>query len=91
LAGIVNADAPKFARSSKAGAALHACQLRRAKSHASAATFDFGVPRLLFEMRAKVFNVRNSYVPGADGRRFLVNTLVNRSTPLNVVVNWQPR
>ena len=28
---------------------------------------------LLFEMRANVFNARNSYVPSRDGQRFLVN------------------
>ena len=57
----------------------------------SSASFDYGVPRMLFEMQANVFNVRNSYVPSADGQRFLVNTLDNAGAPLNVVLNWTPR
>ena len=38
--------------------------------------FDYGVPQFLFEMRANVFNSRNSYVPSRDGQRFLVNMLL---------------
>ena len=57
-----------------------------------AATFENGVPRFLFEMRANVFNVRNSYVPSPDGQRFLVNErLENAGEPLHVVLNWKPR
>lgn len=29
--------------------------------------FDYGAPRFLFEMRANVFNSRNSYVPSVTG------------------------
>jgi Tol biopolymer transport system component len=55
-------------------------------------TFQCSAPHFLFEMRANVFNVRNSYLPRADGQQFLVNTLIeNTGEPLNVVLNWQPR
>jgi hypothetical protein len=58
----------------------------------TAKTFDYGVPRFLFDMRANVFNVRNSYVPGPDGQRFLINSLVDKEDePLTVVLNWKPR
>ena len=58
----------------------------------AAGTFDYGVPHFLFDMRANVFNVRNSYIPSPDGQRFLVNTLVdNAGEPLNVVLNWKPK
>ena len=30
--------------------------------------FEFGDPRHLFDLRANVFNTRNSYVPSRDGR-----------------------
>ena len=51
--------------------------------------FDFGSPRFLFDMRANVFNVRNSYVPSRDGQRFLVNTIVDPTEPpLSVIQNW---
>ena len=53
-------------------------------------TFDYGVPQFLFEMRANVFNTRNNYMPSRDGKRFLVNTLLEGDdTPINVVHNWQ--
>ena len=42
------------------------------------AGFDFDTPRFLFDMRADVFNSRNSYVPSRDGQRFLVNMLLRR-------------
>ena len=53
------------------------------------ASFDFGVPHFLFDMRANVFNSRNSYIPSRDGQRFLVNMLLDTDTaPINVVQNW---
>jgi hypothetical protein len=43
------------------------------------------VPQFLFEMRANVFNARNSYVPSRDGRGFLVNTLLDTASgPISV-------
>ena len=51
--------------------------------------FDFDTPRFLFEMRANVFNARNSYVPSRDGQRFLVNMIVDPTEPpLSVIQNW---
>jgi serine/threonine-protein kinase len=59
---------------------------------AESSAFDYDVPRFLFDMRANVYNVRNSYVPRADGQQFLVNMLVNdKTSPLNVILNWMPR
>jgi Tol biopolymer transport system component len=40
--------------------------------------FDYGRPQFLFEMRANVFNTRNSYIPSVDGQRFLVNMALIR-------------
>jgi len=52
-------------------------------------TFDYASPRFLFEMRANVFNARNSYIPSPDGQRFLVNmTLDTIVPPIHVVRNW---
>ena len=57
---------------------------------AQAGEFEFGVPKFLFEMRANVFNSRNSYVPSRDGKRFLVNMLLDADdAPINIVQHWQ--
>ena len=51
--------------------------------------FDFGTPRFLFQMRANVFNARNSYVPSRDGQRFLVNMILDPTEPpLSVIQHW---
>jgi Tol biopolymer transport system component len=51
--------------------------------------FDYGAPRFLFDMRANVYNVRNSYIPSPDGTRFLVNMALDTSAPpIHVVRNW---
>ena len=51
--------------------------------------FDYSPARFLFEIRANVYNVRNSYIPSADGKRFLVNmTLATAAPPIHVVRNW---
>ena len=34
-------------------------------------------PEFLFNMHANVANTRNSYVPSADGQRFLVNKVLD--------------
>ena len=55
-----------------------------------AGSIEFGVPKLLFEMRANVFNSRNSYIPSRDGKRFLVNMLLDADdAPISVVQHWQ--
>jgi eukaryotic-like serine/threonine-protein kinase len=52
-------------------------------------TFDYGIPRFLFDMRANVFNTRNSYIPSPDGQRFLVNmSLDTAAPPIHVIRNW---
>jgi hypothetical protein len=52
-------------------------------------SFEYGLPRFLFEMRASVFNSRNSHIPSRDGQRFLVNMrLGTDDRPINVVYNW---
>jgi len=54
-----------------------------------AGTFEFGVPQFLFEMRANVFNTRNSYIPSRDGKRFLVNMRLDADdAPINIVQHW---
>jgi hypothetical protein len=53
-------------------------------------SFEFGVPKFLFEMRANVFNTRNSYLPSRDGKRFLVNVLLDADVaPIRIVQSWQ--
>ena len=55
-----------------------------------AGEFAFGTPQFLFDMPANVFNSRNSYVPSRDGKRFLINTLLDvDDAPINVVQNWR--
>jgi len=62
---------------------LHAVDIR------AASTFDFAAPRHLFDIPANTISVRNSYLPSRDGQRFLVNRLVETSTPsINVDLNW---
>lgn len=52
--------------------------------------FVYGVPQFLFDMPANVFNSRNSYVPSRDGKRFLINMLLEGDdSPINVVQNWR--
>jgi len=52
-------------------------------------TFEFGTPRVLFDIPSNTISVRNSYVPSKDGRRFLINKLLDSAVPpINVVVNW---
>jgi serine/threonine protein kinase len=57
---------------------------------ANSGSFEYGVPHFLFDMRANVFNSRNSYIPSRDGKRFLVNMLLEADdAPINVVHNWR--
>jgi serine/threonine protein kinase len=59
-------------------------------SSANSGSFEYGVPHFLFDMRANVFNSRNSYIPSRDGKRFLVNMLLEADdAPINVVHNWR--
>jgi len=46
-------------------------------------------PEFLFDMHANVTNSRNSYVPSADGQRFLVNAVLDaEDAPINVISSW---
>jgi eukaryotic-like serine/threonine-protein kinase len=52
-------------------------------------TFDFGPPKFLFEMRANILYVRNSYIPSPDGQRFLVTMALDTTAPpIQVIRNW---
>jgi Tol biopolymer transport system component len=52
-------------------------------------TFEFDMPRMLFDFRGEVVAVRNTYIPSGDGQRFLINATLDSATPvINVVVNW---
>jgi hypothetical protein len=56
------------------------------------AAFETGVPHALFEFRSgNAVPTTAPYTVTADGKRFLVNTIVDESggAPLTVVVNWQ--
>ena len=51
--------------------------------------FAFDPPKLLFELRANVMFVRNSYIPTRDGQRILVNMALDSTTPpIRVIRNW---
>jgi eukaryotic-like serine/threonine-protein kinase len=52
-------------------------------------SFKAGHPQLLFASPSAVTG-RNRYVVTGDGRRFLINTVVDeeRASPINVLVNW---
>jgi hypothetical protein len=55
--------------------------------------FEPDVPRALFQTHVsnpESLNDRNYYAVSADGRRFLVNTLLEKSThvPITVVLDW---
>lgn len=56
------------------------------------ATFESGTPQRLFQTRVPFLGslYRSDYEVVGDGRRFLVNTLVEgaASTPITVVLNW---
>jgi hypothetical protein len=58
----------------------------------SGSSLEAGLPSGLFEIPVPPFTpaYQNSYVPSQDGRRFLVNTLVQDATPspITVVLNW---
>jgi eukaryotic-like serine/threonine-protein kinase len=51
----------------------------------------FGLPRPLFRLRVAGGNLKSPYATTSDGRRFLVNTLVEdtRNSPIVVVTDWQ--
>jgi hypothetical protein len=44
-------------------------------------------PRALFRLPAIFFG----YEPAADGKRFLVNTVIAEASPITVILNWKPR
>ena len=57
----------------------------------SGATLEPGPPKPLFQTQVTgLVDVRNHYVPGAGGQRFLVNSIVGEgaSTPIAVALNW---
>jgi len=53
---------------------------------------SFGVPKPLFQTKisAGVSGLNMHYVPGRDGRRFLVNTQIGEPAPnpITIVLNW---
>jgi hypothetical protein len=61
---------------------------------ATAATFEFGSPRPLFESRSDVLPTNPNaygYAPSPDGKKFLLLVRPDASgepPPLSVVVNW---
>ena len=71
--------------------------LPRARRHADGrrhreVNLEIGTPRALFRARVPFAGslFRTNYDVTADGRRFLVNTVVEGAgaTPITVVVNW---
>jgi Tol biopolymer transport system component len=55
----------------------------------AAAAFEAGIPHALFKAQTQIFTARNSYIPAADGKRFLVNSFLDgSSSPISVILNW---
>jgi len=54
------------------------------------ATFEAGVPRMLFETRVDAYAANNRYGASPDGQRFLINVPVETqsSSAITVVLNW---
>ena len=55
------------------------------------ATFEAGVPKLLFDTRVLTStDFRNHYVVSADGQRFLINSIIEErgAIPISIVKNW---
>jgi Tol biopolymer transport system component len=53
------------------------------------ASFSAGSPRFLFMMPSNTLSVRDSYEPSPDGQRFLVNMLLDTtSPPIYVDMDW---
>ena len=51
--------------------------------------FEHGIPHFLFDMRANVFNAEEKLRPSRDGKRFLVNMILeSAASPIKVVLNW---
>ena len=55
-------------------------------------TLEVGIPQRLFQLASDpTFQQRNPFDVTADGERFLVNALVEDSTPITWVFNWNYR
>ena len=54
------------------------------------ATFEAGVPKMLFETRVDAYASNNRYAVSPDGQRFLINVPVEAqsSSAITVVLNW---
>ncbi|MGH9606330.1 MAG: protein kinase domain-containing protein [Terracidiphilus sp.] len=69
-------------------------QLMAVAVNTSAAAFQAGIPKQLFETQlVPLWLWRNSYVPSSDGQRFLMLAPASEASqskpqPINVVVNW---
>ena len=62
--------------------------------NATAATFEIGRPRALFQTRvADLPFPAQSYDVTADGQRFLIDTALDVAVapPITVVMNWAPK
>ncbi len=73
------------------GEIYYLSQDRKMMSVSVGAGPSFGAAKPLFQTRvpAGVTNNRTHFVPSRDGRRFLVNTALEGSTPaINIIVNW---
>ena len=52
-------------------------------------TLEVGIPHRLFQLASSpTFGQRNPFDVTADGQRFVVNALVEGSTPITWVLNW---
>jgi len=54
----------------------------------AAPRFKAGVPHALFQINGRVLYCRNTYAPTADGQRFLVNSYVDDTSSVAVILNW---
>jgi hypothetical protein len=57
----------------------------------SGAAFDSGAPEPLFGAAVRDFIWSRQYDVAPDGQTFLLNRVIDRRAPLNVLVNWSAR
>jgi predicted ATPase len=65
-------------------------KLMAVEANANGESFQPGIPKELFETHVTPMVRRNRYIVGSDGKRFLINGLVEQpeGEGFNVILNW---
>jgi len=72
---------------------LNGNKLMAVEANGDGESFRAGIPKELFEARLTLLQRRNRYIVTADGKRFLMNALVEEQghASIRVVLNWPSR